>query len=332
METQSEYCFFRTNPRTNNFFVLMKTRLVPRKYKNKNGEHLMYLHISSQGKQKKLSLGFTVKEKEYDVSTQKIIGKDKRQKEIQLMIDNINAKITSIKTYYWIANKVLTIEKLIDEIKNNVPRGEFISFFQYELNKDKILLKPGTFKRHQSILNNLKKYKNEIYFTDINVNFISDYKRYFIKTGRSLNTYYSNLKIIKKYLKRALKSGINLLIDLDDIKVKNIRSNRVALSTEELKLLYNYYFSEFINPGQKIPLGTFLFSCYTGLRISDIQKITREQVFSGLLEFIPVKTETNKPYIHRLKINEKAISIINHTPDLLVNRLSEQYINLSYDK
>lgn len=71
METQSEYCFFRTNPRTNNFFVLMKTRLVPRKYKNKNGEHLMYLHISSQGKQKKLSLGFTVKEKEYDVSTQK---------------------------------------------------------------------------------------------------------------------------------------------------------------------------------------------------------------------------------------------------------------------
>ncbi|WP_181044084.1 site-specific integrase [Apibacter adventoris] len=310
----------------------MNTKFIVRNYKNQKGLSLMYLSITQKGIRRRLSLDIRIEPNKFDPISQKVIIKDKVDKDIQLILDNIAAKITNIKTYYRLADQVLTVDKLVEELKNNVPRGEFISFFQYELNKDKILLKPGTFKRHQSILNNLKKYKNEIYFTDINVNFISDYKRYFIKTGRSLNTYYSNLKIIKKYLKRALKSGINLLIDLDDIKVKNIRSNRVALSTEELKLLYNYYFSEFINPGQKIPLGTFLFSCYTGLRISDIQKITREQVFSGLLEFIPVKTETNKPYIHRLKINEKAISIINHTPDLLVNRLSEQYINLSYDK
>lgn len=319
--------FFRTDSRTEKVFCSMNVRFVPRKYKNKYGEHMMYLHISSKGIQKKIPLGFTVKSGDFDLKAQKIIGNEKRQKDLQLMLDNIEAKITNIKTFYWLAGRVLSIEKLIEEIKNNIPRGEFTSFFEHELGKDRAVLKEGTYKRHQSILNNLRTYKKEIYFTDIDKNFIEDYKRYFLQTGRKLNTYYSNLKIIKKYLRRALNSGIRLNIDLADIKSKNIRSNRVALRPEELKRLYNYYFSEFILPGEKLSIGTFLFSCYTGLRISDMQKLKREHIFTGILEFVPVKTETSKPYMHRIRVNKKALSIVEHLPELFKKRIAEQIIN-----
>lgn len=307
-------------------YTAMKARFYRRKNKNKNGEYLMYLHVCGNGKQLKLSLGFTVKDNEFDSSTQKIIGKESRHKELQLLLDNVRSKVTAVKTFYWLSNKILTPEKLIEELKNNIPRGEFTSFFEYELSQEKTILKDGTYRRHQSVLMNLRKFKKEIYFSEIDETFLDNYKSYFLKT-RNYNTFYSNLKVIKKYLRKASKKGIPLKIDIDTIKIKNIRSNRVALTPEEVKKLYNFYVSEFILPGEKIPIGIFLFSCYTGLRISDLKKLTREQIFTGILEFIPVKTELSKPYMHRVRVNNKALSIVEQVPDLFNRWIAEQNIN-----
>lgn len=307
-------------------YTAMKARFYRRKNKNKNGEYLMYLHVCGNGKQLKLSLGFTVKDNEFDSSTQKIIGKEPRHKELQLLLDNVQSKVTAVKTFYWLSNKILTTEKLIEELKNNIPRGEFTSFFEYELSQEKTILKDGTYRRHLSVLMNLRKFKKEIYFSEIDETFLDNYKSYFLKT-RNYNTFYSNLKVIKKYLRKASKKGIPLKIDIDTIKIKNIRSNRVALTPEEVKKLYNFYLSEFILPGEKIPIGIFLFSCYTGLRISDLKKITREQIFTGILEFIPVKTELSKPYMHRVRVNNKALSIVEQVPELFNKWIAEQNIN-----
>lgn len=49
----------------------------------------MYLSITSGVKQKRISLGFTIKEEEFNLKTQKIVGSIKRHKDLQLMIDNI---------------------------------------------------------------------------------------------------------------------------------------------------------------------------------------------------------------------------------------------------
>lgn len=307
---------------TKKMFVPMNTKFIVRNYKNQKGLSLMYLSITQKGIRRRLSLDIRIEPNKFDPISQKVIIKDKVDKDIQLILDNIAAKITNIKTYYRLADQVLTVDKLVEELKNNVPRGEFISYFTYELEKDKSVLKKGTYDRHRSIIENLKKYKKDIYFADIDENWFNNYKSFFMKT-RTANTYYSNLKIIKKYLRRALKTGIKLAIDLDSIKAKNIRSNRVDINSQELKKLYDYYFSEFILPGEKIPLGIFLFSCFTSLRISDLLNLTREHIFSGTLQFISEKTGKE----HRIQVNKKALEIVKHCPELFDKNISQQYIN-----
>jgi hypothetical protein len=103
---------FRTDFRTEKKFVLMNTRFIPRtSYKDKNGECRMYLSITSRGQRKRISLDFYVKKGEFDLKTQKIIGTDPKQKDIQLYIDNINAKITRIRTDYHLIGKYLLYTK-----------------------------------------------------------------------------------------------------------------------------------------------------------------------------------------------------------------------------
>lgn len=52
METIIKINSFSTDSRTENNFVLMNTRFVPRAYTNKNGESRIELHIISKEKQK----------------------------------------------------------------------------------------------------------------------------------------------------------------------------------------------------------------------------------------------------------------------------------------
>jgi integrase/recombinase XerD len=307
---------------TKRLYPMISTKFSLRSNSDKNGLRLIYLSVTCKKKRERISLDLKIPEKKFDKSKGRIICETPADKDIQLILDNIAAKVTNIKTYYRLADQVLTVDKLVEELKNNVPRGEFISYFTHELEKDKSILKEGTYNRHRSIIENLKKYKKDIYFADIDEVWFTNYKSYFMKT-RTANTYYSNLKIIKKYLRRAMKAGIKLAFDLDEIKAKNIRSNRVDLNPQELKKLYNYYFSEFILPGEKIPLGTFLFSSFTSLRISDLSNLTREQIFSGTLQFVAEKTGKE----HRIQVSKKALEIVKYCPELFLEKKSEQYIN-----
>lgn len=313
----------RTDSRTKKIFVLMNIRFVPRAYINKNGECRMYLHITSVGNQKKIPLDFSVKKGEFDIKAQKIIGSEPRQKDLQLYIDNIKAKITHIETNYRLLGRVLTIDRMVEELKSEIPRGEFTAFMIYELEKNKGSIAPGTYRRYKSIVANLRKYKKEVYFSDMNEKFWRDYKSYFISNGRNLNTYYSNISGIKSYLKIAVKYGIKLPFDLDDLKYKKLKGNREDLSQKELKGLYDYFFSDFILEKERLPLGIFLFGCCTGLRISDLQKVTREQVSSGIISFVATKTQKSQ----RIRVNNSAQKLVAHLPELFKKRITEQHIN-----
>lgn len=90
-----------------------------------------------------------------------------------------------------------------------------------------------------------------------------------------------------------------------------------------MKTLLKYYFNDFINPSHILPLGYFLFSCYTGLRISDIQNLTREDVLSDKFQFSSVKTDKTQ----FMKINPEARKMVEHREILFDKKLVDQKIN-----
>ena len=86
---------------------------------------------------------------------------------------------------------------------------------------------------------------------------------------------------------------------------------------------FKYYKTEWISPANKLALGYFLFSCFTGLRISDVMAIRRHYIKNNAYTLNNVKGEK----LQVINFNKKTIDIIETTPELFVKFFSEQYTN-----
>ncbi|MDO5607990.1 MAG: tyrosine-type recombinase/integrase, partial [Capnocytophaga sp.] len=198
---------------------------------------------------------------------------------------------------------------------------DFIVFMENALKVQ--TLKPGSYRKEKSRIAKLKRFQSEILFSEITSEWIGRLRSYMEKTcGNNANTIDSNLKTVKKYLKLTQKYGIRLQIDLDDIKMRTHRSNRTNLNFKELEKLKKYYYSEFISDRIKLPLGYFLFSCYSGLRINEVKKLRRTDIGSTIT-FTSDKTGK----INTIPLGKTAREFVAGYPDLFDKFISDQKTN-----
>ncbi len=291
----------------------MKTKFEMRKYIDKNGTSLVYLIIGSGPGKERVPFEFYVKPKEWDPEKQRVKSINENAKDLNLILENIEAKLTKIKTVYRLSEKFLNPQIMRREFLEGMPRVNFISFIKHSLEKEKGLIKPGTMRRYNSVYEKLREFREDVCFNEIDHNFFSDYRKFFSKKGNQATTLNSNIRVIKKWLRVAIKSGIKLKFDIDDIPAGNMSGNRIALNPDELKKVCGYYFSEWIKPVHKFSLGYFLFSCFTGLRLSDVMNLTRSEL-KNEIEFVSVKTSKDQI----IALNKKAKEIIQSFDELFV--------------
>lgn len=84
----------------------------------------------------------------------------------------------------------------------------------------------------------------------------------------------------------------------------------------------SYWKSEFVNETHKNILSRFLFSCFTGLRISDIDNLKEDNIISDSLAFTAVKTGK----FQRINMNESAKKYID-PKTIFPSGYSGEYIN-----
>lgn len=306
----------------------MKTLFTIREYTNKEGLTPIYLHATSGTARERIFLDIYVDPKLWIKKQQRVKEVDSLHRDKNLILENIQGKITQIKTVYRLSEKVLTPATLKKELSDGMCRVNFLSYFNHKLEEEKPFMKKGTYKRYHSVYTKLYNYKSEIIFTDINEPFFNAYRKHLIGLANKTTTINSNIIAIKKYLRMAQKDGIKLVINIDDIKGGSTNGKRVSLSLKELQRVAKYYASEFIAPTHKECLGYFLFSCMTGLRISDLKNIRRSELLNPYLEFVSVKT--GKDQI--ISLNKKAIEIVNTNPVLFDKPICEQVINRELKK
>lgn len=106
--------------------------------------------------------------------------------------------------------------------------------------------------------------------------------------------------VLKVVLNKAVKDGHLTKNPADGLVVQVPESNRQFLTFEELKRLIE-------TPTDKPEVAAaFLFSCWTGLRYSDIKALSFDQINEGYIEFRQRKTGG----VERIKLTENALSII----------------------
>jgi len=309
-----------TDPRKT--YGTMKTRFSLRKDIQVDGKSPVYLHIG--GNQIRINLKLYVDPKLWIKDKRRVREINREMSDFNLMLDNHEAKLTNIKTVYRLSEIPLSAEQLESEFLNKLSKVNFTSFFKAALEQERSKMVPGTYKRHLSVYKKLIVYKANLPFNELTLSWFEKYKTYLkVKLKNQDTTIAANMASIKKFLGIAQDNGVKLMFDLKKFEVGDTKGNRVYLNQSELIFLFDYYNSKFINEKNQLVLGYFLFSCLTGLRISNIQKLHRRELLKNDFSIITSKSKTDKI----LSLNDKAKLIIADCPNLFIKKFSDQYIN-----
>lgn len=151
--------------------------------------------------------------------------------------------------------------------------SSFLAFMRDEISRGD--LRESTKKNHLSTLRVLSLCKKEVSFGDIGFNLVCEFECFLLGRGYHRNTVAKHMKHLKRYVNLAIAGE---LLDparypFRKYKIKYQQSERRHLTPEELGRLERLRLDG-QPPSSRRYLDMFLFSCYTGLRFSDIVSLT----------------------------------------------------------
>jgi len=111
-----------------------------------------------------------------------------------------------------------------------------------------------------------------------------------LSTGLKVNGVWGVFKSLRVYIRQAYEDGKLMDNPLLKHSIKQEDTRPLFLTLEELKLIEQYYDGK-IEDNEVRVLQPFLFSCATGLRISDLKRIDYKHIVDDCLNFKPHKTE-----------------------------------------
>jgi integrase len=99
------------------------------------------------------------------------------------------------------------------------------------------------------------------------------------------------------------------------------------ITIDERNILYKADLAK--RPPLAVQRDIFVFQCLIGCRVSDLYKMTKDNVMNGAIEYIPRKTKEGRPITVRVPLNAIALEILSKYPDetKLFPFISEQKYN-----
>lgn len=329
MQLFSRDRIFDTVVDTKRIAVSVKTYFRIRTYKTKPHLGYVYLFITGVDARERINLELEIAANRWDKKKERLIPVDKVDEDNNLILDTYMAKLTEIRTVYRLNHRQLSPAVMKDELINGMVRINFAAFCSSALEEDRSNLKKGTYKKNKTVVAKLIEYRPDIPFLDLDLSFFKKYRNYLTDVKKNNKvTVNGNIKVLKKFLRIAVKYGIRINFDIEDIPSGSTAGNRTYLTPEEVKKLFQLYKLPFINPGSKLVLGYFLFACMTGLRISDLQKTRRKNLQYNEMSFVNTKSDVDQYMI----LNHKAQEILADCPELFVTFFSEKHLNFEIKK
>lgn len=148
-----------------------------------------------------------------------------------------------------------------------------------------------TIKGYRHTRDNLKKFDPHMTFEKITLKMYSELVAFFNEKDHSINALGKTIKNWKAFMKAAHKRGIheNLVYLHEDFKVPVEHTYDVYLNQEELDNIFN---RRLINKTLDLVRDWFIIDCFTGLRISDIQLLTPDNILKDSIRIVNEKTDT----------------------------------------
>jgi len=297
---------------------------------NKNGLAPIYLRLTVNKKRIEYSINRRVEPKFWNNNSQKVKGKTREAVETNDHINNLKHKLHKIHQRMIDDDQIVSAKSMMNILKGGGKKVKFIlQIFKEHNDKTDLLagkdISVSTAKRYWTCYDHVKQFIEEEYkledfkLKDIDYRFITKFE-YFLKTIRKCN-HNSSLKYINNFKKIIRTALANQWMDVDpfyNYKVKFEAVEREYLTAEEIELLYK---KELHFDRLRIVRDMFVFSCYTGLAYSDVEKLSKSDITIGIdgKQWINIKrTKTNtRSSIPLLPIAKEILNRYAYDPQVL---------------
>lgn len=211
--------------------------------------------------------------------------------------------------------------------KTGIPTNliHYIDFYIDYLRHEMTITSKG---RCNVIKNKLERFQTErkkpILIKEVNESFKNEFLAFQKSKGYSQNTIQRELKYIKTFCKHARYLGLETDPQLDSLKLEKVKTEKIYLSFDELEAIEK---TEMEHDYLENARDWLIISCYTGQRVSDFLRFTKEMIRiedgKSLLEFTQKKTGK----IMTVPLHKKVLKILEKRNGDFPRSISDQRYN-----
>lgn len=175
---------------------------------------------------------------------------------------------------------------------------------------------PATFEKFAALKNHFMVFDPKISFYAVNDEKMQEYVNYLSKKGFRNTTIAKNLSFVRWFFRWAASNGYynGKIHETFKPRLKGVDGNAkeiIYLTQDEIKLLQNYQFKSNESALERVR-DVFLFTCFTGLRYSDVAKLKRSDVKKGSIHVVTQKTVDGLT----IELNKHAKAILDKYKDV----------------
>lgn len=272
---------------------------------------------------------------------------------INNFLDGEKVRANQILLKFELLNKTISLESFKQAFSKPNATDNFKDYCEKEIEKRKPQLAEGTYKGIKGQISKIDKFKPNLTLGDIDYKFLTLFESHMLKPkekgglGNLQCSVARTMKVIRALLQIAMKNGDfpKEAYPFKDYRIKHIDpvlTTRDYLEPEDLykleRLLSPEKLSE-LKESEVKALKRFLFACYTGLRFSDVNILSRKQhIFGKWIHnqqtnemihkfYIEIRmTKTDQPVF--IPLIDRAMELINEAKeDKIFETISNQKIN-----
>jgi integrase/recombinase XerD len=306
----------------------------------------IYCRIIIDRRKSEFYTGFGIKKEFWNVES----GKAYRDADINNELIKIESKIYDIRRSILDSGLLLTASNIVDYYNGKkILKVYLLNYFTNHLQhiKSKDELARITIAQYYTTFRIVQQYvqetlkKSDVLIAEVDYRFIIDLDHYMVKNyldplGRHIarNTINKHHSRFRTLLIKAIKEDLITKNPYINFRLKDIKTQRVHLSEDEIRLLKEHHLNNNIVL-QKVR-DFFLFSCYTGLRFNDAYKLKMDDIIKDQngISIISIQMGKTNDYV-QIPLIKEAMEIIekyNTQPDrevlnYVLPRIKNQKIN-----
>ena len=206
-------------------------------------------------------------------------------KDIKEIVQNIAIKLRGhnaliqiqIDGQYFV-KRIGNINQLIDNPKIITYKEDssFLAWMESEIDKETYTA--GTIANHKAALAVLKRFKEDMTFTQVDYKCICDFENFLKNAGYAINTIAKFMKIFRRFVNLAIDEEMVTVYPFRKYHIKTENVQKQSLTERELRRIEDKEEKAELTEEERKVVKGFLFSVYSGLRFSDIIQVTKQHI------------------------------------------------------